>query len=795
MKIKRILPGLLLIFPLVVLQAQDLGELTIKKIMRDKSWIGSSPGRIRWSLDGSKLYFSWNPEHADSDSLYSVSKRGGEPVKVSLAEQRNFPGRWGADYSHDRTRLLHERGGDIYILNIKSGREVRLTQTLDYESNPKFSFDEKKIIYKRDNNLYMQYISGGRLVQLTNFTRSGSHKGARREKTKSEQLTWVANESLHLSRILSKRKARNDKMRLLRDKFKGKHSQPLEIVIGEKRVQTMSLSPDEKFIFFSLYKSAKGDKRTIVPSYVTESGYTENLKAHSKVGGPKGESEFGIYDIKADTIRYISVVNLPGINTKPDYLDEYQNVNKKDKDNKKVRKVIFRSPIWSADGRFAVFSIYSVDHKDRWICQILPGSGQLKVLDHQHDEAWIGGPGIGPWQGGIDFMPNNHSVWFQSETSGYSHLYTVDLDTGKKTALTTGKFEIYGPHISKNKKYWYFTANKVHPGVRHFYRMPLHGGKMVQITSQKGSSEVTMSPDEKTLAIRFSTANRPWGLYLMKNKPDAKMEQITKSISPEFLSYNWRMPKIITFKAQDGAEVHARLYQPEKSKSKGPAVIFVHGAGYLQNAHCWWSHYYREYFFHNLLVDKGYTVLDIDYRGSAGYGRDWRTAIYRWMGGKDLSDQVDGAEYLVNECNVDEKKIGIYGGSYGGFITLMAMFNEPDVFAAGAALRSVTDWAHYHDSYTANILNTPVADSDAYRKSSPIYFAEGLKGALLMCHGMVDVNVHFQDIIRLSQRLIELGKENWELAVYPVEGHGFREPSSWTDEYRRILKLFEDNLK
>jgi dipeptidyl aminopeptidase/acylaminoacyl peptidase len=164
------------------------------------------------------------------------------------------------------------------------------------------------------------------------------------------------------------------------------------------------------------------------------------------------------------------------------------------------------------------------------------------------------------------------------------------------------------------------------------------------------------------------------------------------------------------------------------------------------------------------------------------------------MGGKDLTDNVDAAKLLVDKYNVDPKRIGVYGGSYGGFITLMGMFTTPDVFAAGAALRPVTDWAHYNHRYTSNILNVPYADSIAYVKSSPIYHAEGLKGALLMCHGMVDTNVHFQDVVRLSQRLIELGKDNWELAVYPVENHGFVEPSSWTDEYKRILKLFEDNL-
>ena len=165
------------------------------------------------------------------------------------------------------------------------------------------------------------------------------------------------------------------------------------------------------------------------------------------------------------------------------------------------------------------------------------------------------------------------------------------------------------------------------------------------------------------------------------------------------------------------------------------------------------------------------------------------------MGGHDLNDVVDGAAYLATAHNVNPRRIGVYGGSYGGFITLMAMFTAPDTFAAGAALRPVTDWAHYNHTYTSNILDEPQSSPATYHKSSPIYFAEGLKGALLICHGMVDTNVHFQDSVRLAQRLIELGKENWELAVYPVEDHGFVEASSWADEYKRILKLFEANLK
>ena len=223
-------------------------------------------------------------------------------------------------------------------------------------------------------------------------------------------------------------------------------------------------------------------------------------------------------------------------------------------------------------------------------------------------------------------------------------------------------------------------------------------------------------------------------------------------------------------------------------------MIFNHGAGYLQNSDLGWSGYFREFFFHNLLVQQGYVVMDMDFRASKGYGRDWRTAIYRQMGTPEIQDLVDGVEWLVKNANVDRKRIGTYGGSYGGFMTFMALFKEPELFQAGAALRPVSDWAYYNHPYTSNILNTPDIDPIAYERSSPIYFTQGLKKPLLINAPMVDDNVFFQDVVRLVQRLIEQEIIHFETAIYPVEPHGFRQPSSWLDEYRRIHKLFEQNL-
>ena len=500
-----------------------------------------------------------------------------------------------------------------------------------------------------------------------------------------------------------------------------------------------------------------------------------------------------IVSLVSDTMKWDDFSKLSEIRKKPNYLDTLAS-SLYDKD-----RSFFIHPLqFSKIKNLALCDIRSADNKDRWIVLLDLEKGFAKEVNHQHDDTWIGGPGISSWNQEVavlGWLEDGKSFYFQSEESGYSHLYSYDIETGQTNALTSGNFEIHGVQLSKDKKRFYITANKTHPGNRDFYHLDCKSLVWTPILIADGYHDVQVSPDEKLLLYRYSNANTPWELYLANNTPNAKMTQLTHSVSSKFQSYSWRKPPVIQFKASDGIPVSARIYEPMAGNKNGAAVLFVHGAGYLQNAHNYWSNYYREYMFHNLLCDLGYTVLDVDYRASEGYGRDYRTAVYRYMGGRDLDDFLDAKDFLVQQYGIDSNRIGIYGGSYGGFITLMGLLTKPNEFACGAALRSVTDWAHYNHEYTSNILNYPETDPQAYRKSSPIYYAENLAKPLLMLHGMVDDNVQFQDIVRLSQRFIELGKKDWELAVYPTEAHGFRAAYSWYDEYRRIFELFDKQLK
>lgn len=754
--------------------------------------MGTAPDEPEWSLNGEFLYFKWNPENELLESDYKFNLADGKISKLTDTEKKERIPQWNLSESKDKNLVLYTKNNKLEIFD-KSKNQSRLLLDLGESiSDPFFSSDEKSVFFTFQNNLYKLQLSESEIIRISNFVKEAKKPDDPKWSNKQEE--WLYKDQMALFDVLKEKETKTELQKSEREKLKEK--EPVAVPIGDDGAYSIQLSGDERFMTFTSFKRSKDGKRVEMPKYVTESGFTETETIRNKVGYPYGEMKLGIVNLEKDTFYYADMTGLPGIFDHSVFSKEQSIIRKEE-----PRMVYISQTEWSPKKDRLIMNIRSADNKDRWITEVNLENGKLETLDRQTDPAWISGPGI-DWSTSsstLGWLPDNKTIFFQSEETGYSHLYLFDLEKQKKTALTKGEYEIYDPFLSENGKYFFFTSNEGDLGSHQFYRIPVKGGKKEVLTSKPGNNEVFLSPDEKTMLIRYSYANKPWELYLRKleNAEENKWseyQQITDSYTDNFKAYSWRIPDFISVPASDGEKIPARIYRPSPEVKNGAAVIFVHGAGYRQNAHKWWSSYYREYMFHNFLADNGYTVLDLDYRASAGYGRDWRTAIYRHMGGKDLSDNVDGAIYLKEKEGIDAGRIGLYGGSYGGFITLMAQFTAPGVFKAGAALRPVTDWAHYNHGYTSNILNTPFEDSLAYHKSSPIYFAEGLQDHLLICHGMVDDNVHFQDVVRLSQRLIELQKDNWELSIFPVEAHGFTEWTSWLDEYKRIYKLFEESL-
>ncbi len=800
-------------------------DLSIDSIMRAQALVGYEPVGVRWSPDSKKIFFTWKradePRNADT-STYVVNADGTGLRKLSEDEARKEAPPNG-DRSEDMKSIVYVETGDIFLYNTETGERRQLTKTTDTEANPLFIGDQRSISFTRQNNLYSLSLDNGTLEQLTDIRPAGGAGGgpggggggqnnSNTERKGTDSQEALKKEERALLEVIRERAEKREADEAKRKEREKDRRKPFQLTAGQSTGQ-MSLSPDGKYVIVSVNQSATGAKSTIVPNYVTESAYTEDIPARTKVGDVQGTGRVAILNVETGEQKWVDhgqrMTTPPPVQrteTPPTTTTEPQPERAagqtpptgrgqgSGQQQPRDRDVQLSQPQWSDDGKNAVLQGRSADNKDRWIMHLDPATGKTKILATIHDGAWVGGPGGFT----LGWVPDNKRVYFQWERDGFSHIYTVSIDGGEPKQLTSGNWEVFDVRIPDDKSKFYLTTSEGSPFERNLYSMSFDGGARTKLTTMSGNNQAVVSPDQTTLAIVRSYANKPPELYIAPNKTgvsESEIKQVTDSPTAEWKSHNWIVPPIVSIKARDGATVYGRLYKPANFKKGGPAVMFVHGAGYLQNVHNWWSSYYREYMFHHFLMEKGYAVLDIDYRGSAGYGRDWRTGIYRHMGGKDLTDHVDAADYLVKEHGVDAKRIGIYGGSYGGFITLMAMFTTPDVFAAGAALRPVTDWAHYNNGYTSNILNLPQSDQEAYRRSSPIYHAAGLKGALLICHGMVDVNVHFQDSVRLAQKLIELRKENWELAAYPVEDHGFVEPTSWADEYKRIYKLFEQNLK
>jgi dipeptidyl aminopeptidase/acylaminoacyl peptidase len=797
--------------------------LTVDSIMRGPKLVGSQPSSVRWSRDSAQIYFSWQRPEDERASTWAVNRDGTGLRQLSEEEARDLDVVRAGRFDQARKRVLTAENGDVVIYEAATGARRVLVRTAGNESNPRWANHDTAVTFVRDDNLFLMSLdpTNPAFVQLTDVATgdaaapaAGRAAGAGQRGTAGGQRgAGAARGGGTGTETGSQRYLRDEERDLIKyiqqlleqrqqgggrggrgGRGGGPAAEPIaKVTLGPRQsVNDLQLSADGRYVWVGVTEQPEVPARGQgVPNYVTESAFPEMINGRSDVGDSQSVRKLAILDLEADKTVWADASAFAGLERKAAPADPDV-----------ARIVNWTMPDVSDDGSASVTAVRALDNKDRWFVKVDPATGKASVLDQLHDDAWIREQSVGGGFGGagVAWLPDNRHALFLSEKDGWMHLYSLDVTTGAPARqLTTGPWEVTSAELSADRTKVFLTTNEVHPGERQFYTMAVDGGARTRVTSMTGSNDATISPDERSIALVYSYSNKPPELYVMPLTAAAPATQVTTTPTEEWRSFKWIDPKVITYKARDGADVYARLYTPEmigaKRDPKKPAVVFVHGAGYLQNAHKYWSSYYREYMFHNLLASRGYVVLDPDYRASSGYGRDWRTAIYRHMGGKDLEDVVDGAAFLVKTEKVDPKRIGVYGGSYGGFITLMAMFTTPDVFAAGAALRPVTDWAHYNHGYTSDILNVPQIDPEAYKQSSPIYFADGLKGHLVILHGMVDTNVFFQDSVRLVQRLIELRKENWEIEPYPVENHGFTGETSWADEYKRILKLFETELR
>jgi dipeptidyl aminopeptidase/acylaminoacyl peptidase len=449
-------------------------------------------------------------------------------------------------------------------------------------------------------------------------------------------------------------------------------------------------------------------------------------------------------------------------------------------------------PEWSPDGKQLLLRYIAADRKRAVLAIADAATGKPRTLTEERDNRWLA-------QSFRMWSPDGKQVAFTSDRTGFIHLYRISVEGGKPEQITTGAWELNTERFGTQPQWAgariFYTSTEEGTHQRHYYSILPDGTGKQKISQRPGVNTGVASEDGKHTALLSADSRHPFDLYV-------DGQRVTESPRKEFDSYAWPQTKFIEFPSRgDRKPVKAKLLLPpgydpgRKDGKKWPCIFFIHGAGIASSVLEQWGSYNElRYVYNAYLANKGYVLMDLDYRGSSGYGREWRTGVYLHMGGPDLDDVLGAVDYLKGLDNVDMNKLGIWGVSYGGFMTNMALFLSPGTFKAGSSWAAVNDWENYNAGYTRERLTTPAENPEAYRRSSPIYFSKNLRDSLMIVHGMVDSNVLFQDAVQLTEKLIQEGKP-FEEIFYPQEDHGFVRDETWIDALRRTTAFFDRRLQ
>lgn len=408
-----------------------------------------------------------------------------------------------------------------------------------------------------------------------------------------------------------------------------------------------------------------------------------------------------------------------------------------------------------------------------------------RVVDE--DAAWIN------LHDDLRFLADGRMLW-SSERDGWRHLYLVPPGSGEPLQLTRGAWEVVGVEgVDEAGGFVYFTTTEKSPLERHLYRVRLDGRDLERLTSEEGTHSLMAAPGCSHFLDTYSRLDRPRALRLL-DKRGKLVRPVASNEHPPVESYQLGHYERVSVKGSNGQSLQGMLLKPENfdATRRYPVVVYTYGGPHAQVTRDAWGG--RNELFHHYLASRGILVFSLDNRGSAARGRAFERALLRRFGRAELEDQLAGVAWLRTQPFVAADRIGIWGWSYGGFMTTYAMTNAPDVFRAGAAVAPVTDWRLYDSIYTERYLKLPSDNPDGYRDSSPVTRADQLSGSLLLIHGTGDDNVHWQNTLAFVDRLYKAGKP-YDLQLYANKDHGIKGQEAQTHLYRRIAEHFLRHLK
>jgi len=462
------------------------------------------------------------------------------------------------------------------------------------------------------------------------------------------------------------------------------------------------------------------------------------------------------------------------------------------------------APRWSPDGKrlafIRLFNVTDTFSNDRerlqpWAIMVADAqSGESKQIWRSGDTDSDSFPGLQ----GEDFWQwvAGDRLLFPSEKDGWMHLYAIPAEGGALTMLSPGEFEVENVALSPDKSFVVFSSNKNDIDRRHLWRVSVNGGAPEQISKGEG---IEMYPvlfnNGRRIAFFHSTARDPFLPFTVSIDGTNMKPLAPQALPRDFPSAKLVVPEQVIFKAADGTEIHGQLFQPANSSGKLPALVFMHGGPVRQMLLGWHYLYYyhNSYAMNQYLASRGYMVLSVNYRSGIGYGRAFRLAQHRGArGASEYQDVFAGAKYLRERNDVDKKRIGLWGGSYGGYLTALGLARNSDIFAAGVDFHGVHDW-----SVNVAGLRVPTDTPDRTRiarESSPISSVDKWRSPVLLIHGDDDRNVEFSQTVSLVRRLRQNGVY-FEQLIFPDEIHDFLRHQDWLRAYHAGAEFFDKHLK
>lgn len=419
------------------------------------------------------------------------------------------------------------------------------------------------------------------------------------------------------------------------------------------------------------------------------------------------------------------------------------------------------------------------------------GTGNSEVILTEKEETYIDEVTDKKWI----FLKNGSEFLWQSELDGQNHVYLYGLDGKLIRQITKGNWSVTDiSAVDEGKGILYYMSSEVAPTERHLYSITLEGKKKSKLTDQAGWHDVEFSTGNSYFMDSYSMANDPGGavLYTSKGKEMEVLED-NKRLRNVMSEYNLSNAEFFNFKTNEDVELEGWMIKPPNfdETKKYPVLMYVYGGPGSQTVKNQFGSF--NYFWHQMLAQQGYIVVSVDGRGTGGRGEDFKKVTYGQLGKYETIDQIETAKYLGGLDYIDADRIGIWGWSYGGYMTSLALTKGDGVFKMGIAVAPVTTWRFYDTIYTERYLKTPQLNPTGYDENSPIEYAKDLKGNYLVVHGTADDNVHYQNSIEWVDALVKANKQ-FDMAFYPNKNHGIFGGVTRFHLYRKMTDYILENL-